>query len=115
MVLATVLLFKRLPQSKFHRGLTIVFLILFAAGAGICGFNTYSFLQEQVNDKNLVIETNKQFENKNFASLTDASISFIHKGESFEAISRSKFINDNNDPLDHYLFSLNPSLNVTEG
>lgn len=112
MVLATVLLFKRLPQSKFHRGLTIAFLILFGTGAGICGFNTYTFYRNGVNDKNLAIETNKQFENKSFASLTDASINFIHKGNSFEASADLKFKNDNRDPLDHYLFSLNPSLKV---
>jgi hypothetical protein len=112
LVLATVLLFKRLPQSKGHRALTIAFLILFLTGAGICGFNTYSSYRNGVNDKNLVIETNKQFENKNFAMLTDALISFTHKGDSFEASADLKFKNNNVEPLDHYLFSLNPSLKV---
>ena len=54
--------------------------------------------------KNLVIETNRKFENKNFASTTDALIKFIHKGKSFEATSNLKIINDNKEPLDHYLF-----------
>jgi hypothetical protein len=112
LVLATVLLFKRLPQSKLHRNLTIIFLFIFLAGAGICGFNTYSAYSNGVKDKNKVIETNRQFENENFASITDASIDFIHKGESFKASANLKIINDNREPLDHYLFSLNPSLNV---
>jgi hypothetical protein len=112
LVLATVLLFKRLPQSKLHRILTIVFLFLFLAGAGICGFKTYSVYRNTIEDKNMVIETNRQFENKNFASITDASIDFIHKGESFEASVNLKIINDNKEPLDRYIFSLNPSLNV---
>ncbi|MDO9581161.1 MAG: ABC transporter permease, partial [Bacteroidales bacterium] len=112
LVLATVLLFKRLPQSLLHRNLTIVFLILFLAGAGFCGYKTYSVYSTGVNDKNLVIETNKKFENRNFASITDASIDFIHEGESFEASADIKIINDNKEPLDRYLFSLNPSLNV---
>jgi len=60
----------------------------------------------------MVIETNRLFENKNFAGLTDASIDFVHKGETFEAIANLKIINDNKEPLDRYLFSLNPSLNV---
>lgn len=112
LVLATVLLFKRLPQSKLHRSLSIIFLFVFLAGAGICGFNTYSAYRTGVRDKNLVIETNRQFENKNFASITDASIDFVHKGKSFEASADIKIINDNKEPLDRYLFSLNPSLNV---
>ncbi|MEI6047605.1 MAG: hypothetical protein WCS03_01790 [Bacteroidota bacterium] len=112
LVLATVLLFKRLPQSKLHRSLTIAFLIIFLAGAGLCGFNTYSVYSKGIEDKNDVIETNRLFENRNFASITDASIDFIHKGESFEASADIKIINDNKEPLDRYLFSLNPSLNV---
>jgi hypothetical protein len=112
LVLATVLLFKRLPQSRLHSSLTIVFFIVFLAGAGVCGFNTYSTYSNGVKDKNQVIETNRQFENKNFASITDASIEFIHKGESFEASANLKILNDNEEPLVRYFFSLNPSLKV---
>src|SRR5450759_1707732 len=112
LVLATVLLFKRLPQSRLHGILTVIFLFVFMAGAGICGFNTYSVYRNGKNFKNLVIETNRKFENKNFVSVTDAAITFIHKGKSFEATSNLKIINDNKEPLDRYLFSLNPSLNV---
>jgi hypothetical protein len=119
LVLATVLLFKRLPQSKFHRTLTVIFLFIFLAGAGICGFNTYSVYRKNINFKNMVIETNRKFEDKNFLQVTDASIDLIHKGESFEATAKLKFFNGNKVPLDRYLFSLNPSLNVlnikTEG
>jgi hypothetical protein len=112
LVLATILLFKRLPQSKLHQSLTIIFLIIFLSSAGICGFNTYSFFSNGVRDKNLVIETNRKFENKNFVNVTDAAISFIHKGDSFEASADIKILNDNKEPLNHYVFSLNPSLKV---
>jgi hypothetical protein len=114
LVLATVLLFKRLPQSRFHRILTITFLFIFLAGAGICGFNTYSVYRNAISFKNLVIETNRKYENENFVSVTDASIDFTHKGNSFEATAYLKIINDAKVPIDRYLFSLNPSLNVLE-
>ncbi|HZY24255.1 MAG TPA: xanthan lyase, partial [Bacteroidales bacterium] len=113
LVLATVLLFKRLPQSRIHRMFTIVFLIVFGAGAGICGFNTYSIYSNDKSFKKQVIETNRKFENNNFATVTDASINFIHKGKSFEATAQLKILNDNKVPLGSYLFSLNPSLTVT--
>jgi len=112
LVLATVLLFNRLPQSKLHRMLSLIFMILFLAGAGVCAFNTYKVNSKGVFDKNLVIEINRQFENRNFPSITDASIEFVHKGQSFEASSAIVLINDNKTPIDRYLFSLNPSLNV---
>jgi hypothetical protein len=113
LVLATVLLFKRLPQSRFHRILTIIFLIIFIGGAGICGFNTYSVYKTGSVFKKNVIETNRKFENKNFASVTDAFINFTHKGNSFEASAILKITNENKVPLDSYIFSLNPSLIVS--
>ena len=114
LIMATILLFKRLPQSKFHRILTIIFLFVFLAGSIICSINTYSTYRKKVIDKRLVIETNRTFENKKFASITDASIEFIHKGNSFEANAALTISNDNNDPIGQYYFSLNPSLTVTK-
>ncbi len=113
LIMATILLFKRLPQSKFHRALTIIFMFTFFTGAVICSFNTYSTYIRKVNDKKLVIETNKKFENKRFASITDASIDFTHNGNSFAATAFIKIINDNTEALDQYYFSLNPSLTVS--
>jgi hypothetical protein len=112
LVLATVLLFKRLPQSKIHRILTIIFLFVFLGGAAICGLKVYSVYRNNISFKNQVIETNRKFENRNFASVTDASISLDHKGETFDAFAKLKFRNDNKQPLERYIFSLNPGLNV---
>ncbi len=112
LVLATILLFNRLPQSKLHRGLSVVFLVIFTASAIICGLDVYSSFSDGIESKKLIIETNTLFENDLFPSITDASIDFIHQGESFKASSDIKIINDNQVSLDRYLFSLNPSLNV---
>jgi hypothetical protein len=114
LVLATVLLFKRLPQSRIHRIFTIVFLFAFLAGAGVCGYNTFSAYRTSRDFKNLVIETNRKFEDKNFTNITDISIDFKHKGETIEAVARLKIVNENKMSVDRYLFSLNPSLDVTK-
>ncbi len=113
LVLLTVLLFKRLPQSKFHRILTLVLIAAFLTGAGICAFNTYSVYNNGKIFKKLVIDTNRKYENKNFASVTDEDINFIHKGKYLEATANLRIINDSKEPLDRYFFSLNPSLNVS--
>ncbi len=112
LVLCTVLLFNRLPQSKLHKNLTIIFLVLFISGAAFCGYNTYSVYSNSIKEKSLTIETNRQFENNDFATLTDASIEFIHLGDKFEASADLKIKNDNKASLNHYIFSLNPSLIV---
>jgi hypothetical protein len=112
MVLTTILLFNRLPQSKVHRAFTIIFLFVFVAGSAVCGYNVYTVYSTSIKNKNLVIETNRQFENKNFATTTNASINFIHNGELFEATASLKIRNDNKESLGSYIFSLNPSLNV---
>jgi hypothetical protein len=113
LVISTVLLFKRLPQSRVHTTLSWIFMVLFLSGAGLCGFNTWWYYQKSINDKKLTIETNRKFENSNVASITDATIDFIHNGDSFEATAFLKFVNDNNEGIERYIFSLNPSLSVS--
>jgi hypothetical protein len=114
LVLATVLLFKRLPQSKFHSILTVTFLFVFLGGSAVCGFKCYSVYSSNKKFKTLVIATNKKYETENFVSVTDADINFVHKGKSLEATASLKIINDNKVPLDRYIFSINPSLIVTK-
>jgi hypothetical protein len=113
LVISTVILFKRLPQSRTHTTLSWIFMILFLSGAGICGFNTWSYYQNSLNEKKLTIETNRKYENSSVASITDARIDFVHKGNSFEATAFLKFVNDNNEGIDRYVFSLNPALSVS--
>ena len=113
-ILATVLLFKRLPQSKIYTSISVVFMFIFLAGTSVCAFNTLSLYRNSFNEKKQVIETSRKFENSDFVSLTDASIDFSHKRSSFEASAELKFKNNNNKNLDRYLFSLNPGLVVTD-
>jgi hypothetical protein len=112
LVLTTVLLFKRLPQSRIQRVFTIIFLVVFVGTSWLCGYNTYSVYSSSKNFKENVIETNRKYENQDFATITDADITFIHKGKTLEATAELKIINENSKALERYLFSLNPSLTV---
>jgi ABC-type transport system involved in multi-copper enzyme maturation permease subunit len=113
LVLATVLLFKRLPQSRMHSSIALVSMILFFSGAAVCGYNTYSLYINDVREKEAVISVNRQYENSDFVSLTEASIEYIQDGTTFEASAELTFINNNDDPLVKYLFSLNPYLKTS--
>jgi hypothetical protein len=113
LILATVLLFKRLPQSKLHSTISWIFMFVFFSGAVICGFKVLYIYNGSVRDKMLVISANREFENRSIPSTTEASINFVHTGESFEASASLKFVNDNNEGLNRYIFSLNPALTVS--
>ena len=114
LVFATVLLFKRLPQSKLHTGISVVLLVVFTAGAVICGYNTFSSWKNNIDERNLVVEINRKFENTPFPRMTDASLDIRHSGYNLEASAHLKFINDNDEKLMHYVFSLNPGLVVSD-
>jgi hypothetical protein len=114
LIMATILLFKRLPQSRPLRIFTFASLFVTIAASAVCTINTYNSYRNGVIEKRVTIETNREFENKKFTSTTDATIDFVHKGNSFEAIATLTVSNDNNDPVSLYYFSLNPSLKVTK-
>lgn len=114
LVMATILLFRRLPQSRLHTSLSVILMFVFFTGAVICGYNTYSFYEKELLAKELTVETNRQYENEEFVTLTDASVEFQQNNGSFSASAELKFINDNKYPLEKLLFSINPDLRVTK-
>lgn len=111
-VLATILLFRRLPQSRLHRIITIICLIIFAAASGVFAYKTVSIHLAGVNEKKEVIEANRKYEKERFATVEASSINLIHSGKNIEATAGIVLKNDNDKPLDHYILSLNPSLNI---
>lgn len=113
-VFATILLFKRLPQSKAHTGLSVIMLIAFTGGSLFFGFNILNSWKKTLNEKNQVIETNRIYENMQFPAMTGTDIDFVHKGKMIEAKTILKLKNDNEKNLDRYILSLNPALQVVE-
>jgi ABC-type transport system involved in multi-copper enzyme maturation permease subunit len=112
LVLSTVLLFKRLPQSRLHTTLSVVFLFIFLALSSICGLKTYRFYRSGITDKQKVIDTNKKYENSNFAFVSDAFVNVIHKDNTIDASVDIRIMNEHREPLGEFLFSLNPGLKV---
>ena len=85
LVLATVLLFRRLPQSKSHTVSFCMFYVNFPRRCSCLRHSIpWSFYRKNINEKRMVIESNRQFENRNFVSLTAAEIDFRHNESSFE-------------------------------
>ncbi|HEX2977141.1 MAG TPA: hypothetical protein VHO68_14495, partial [Bacteroidales bacterium] len=113
-VLASVLMFRRLPQSKVHTWLSAVLMVAFAAGAAVCGLNVYSEYSESIRLKQEIIETNRKFENYKFPDIVSNDIELTHTGKTITASSKVIISNNNSEPLSKYILSLNPYLVVSK-
>jgi hypothetical protein len=114
MVFGTILLFKRLPQSKLQNNLAIALMAVFFAGSGYSLYRTLDVWQSGKDLKESVISTNRQYELKDFPNTISATINVNHKGKTIEATADLEILNDNDSKIDKYIFSLNPSLTVTK-
>lgn len=112
LVFGTILLFKRLPQSKLHTSIAAFLLLVFSILAALGGWKTYSIYDKRNRTKELVIETNRKFEDRMFADVTDAIIEIDHQGEIIKGKAALTIRNNNNEALESYIFSLNPELNT---
>ncbi len=112
-IFASILLFKRLPQSKSHRVVSIFSLVIFAV---ISGYSAYYFLNDYYSTQKLktnTLETNRKYEKYNFLSVGDAGIEIDYRENKIYAKTILSCINDNDESLPEILFSLNPGLSVT--
>ena len=113
-VFITILLFNRLPQSRAHTIISYLFAAMFFVVSTLSAIRIYSSFKTEEAEKRHVIDTNRQFENKQFVSLTDAYIDLVHRGKTIEASASLKFVNETVENIPDYIFSLNPGLKVTD-
>ena len=111
-VFATVLLLKRLPQSKTMTRLSIISLISFLI-IGLAGI--YIYISRIIEGENLragIIELNTKLYNENFVSVENCKINIVQDGENINGEVELNFKNENDNPINKYIFSLNPGLEV---
>ncbi len=111
-ILVTILMFKRLPQSKTHRMISYILLALFTSGALFSGYFFLSKYYKSVDRRVVTIETNRKYEDARFLKITDAGISLKYTGKDIEATAELQCTNPYNESLSTYYFSLNPGLIV---
>ena len=113
MVLITVLVFKRLPQSRIQRTLSVILLVFCLSGFGESAYKTWSGYRKDALKKEHAIETNRLFELQDFPSIVRMDLDVVHKDHLIKVTSDITILNDNDTILSHYLFSLNPSLDIS--
>jgi hypothetical protein len=113
MIMATILLLKRLPQSK-PASFASLFLLLVFAIAGFGGIGIY--WSKYSRDKSYVEEVRKlndQAKGEQIIPISSYKIEVTHKGDKIESIAELNIINDADAAISKALFSLNPGLEIT--
>lgn len=113
-IFLTILLIKRLPQSP---GMTKV---SYVCTAGLLAFSVYLTVTYRSDFKSIdstkseMVNLNNKFRNENIVLINAYNIDLVHEGEKINVIATMKYSVNSEEPVDKLIFSLNPSLEITE-
>lgn len=113
-VFGTILLIKRLPQSKAMTQFSAVLTILFLGSALTLSFLYVSRLNQGKKLRADMLELNKASRSIPKLTLLDSDLDLKHAGKAIEVTAKLKFKNNTSDAINKYLFSLNPGLKVEQ-
>ncbi|MFC1614134.1 hypothetical protein ACFL5K_02435 [Gemmatimonadota bacterium] len=108
----TVLLLRRLPQSRVMNRVSLVLAVFSIGGAFLLGKTYIERISEEAALRAEIVELNKQICKQPTISLDRCGLELTHAGERIEVEARLAFTNNTPAPLDRYIFSLNPGLEV---
>ncbi len=108
----TVLLLRRLPQSRIMNRVSLVLAVASIAGALALG-NTYiAKISQSRALREKMLELNQRVTGEPRVCLQRCDLDLTHSGEKIEVEARLAFTNNTPEPVERYLFSLNPGLEV---
>ncbi len=111
-VFGTILLIKRLPQSKVMTRFSAVLTTLFIGSALVFGVIHVSRLVDGKNLRAKMVELNQASSTIPKVTLLSCDLDFKHAGKGIQVTSNLKIKNNTSNPINKYLFSLNPGLTV---
>jgi ABC-type transport system involved in multi-copper enzyme maturation permease subunit len=113
LIFVSVLLFKRLPQSKAMQGISRVFAVGFI-GIGAVLFTTYLLdARSGTSLRTEMKELNDSFAAKSVGMISNYDITLKHEGDHITAEALIDVTNDGNGDLSEFIFTLNPGLEIT--
>ena len=113
LIMATVLLLRRLPQNAVVSVLCAVIFAASLAGAGVSGWRYLSHYSSGSELRAKMLQLNERYSNLPPVSIEAERITLDHRGNSINASAALEVRNNGQQPLENYRFSLNPGLNVT--
>ena len=111
-IFVSVLLFKRLPQSRAMQGLSRILAVLFLVSGIYLGYSYLKHIRSGEILRAKMIELNDTFADKPVVSVNDYSISLKHQNDRIQVTTTMNVLNSNPEPLSELIFSLNPGLLV---
>ncbi|MFC1538178.1 hypothetical protein ACFL6H_02030 [Candidatus Latescibacterota bacterium] len=113
LIFSTILLFKRLPQSKIMNRISMLSAVISLSSAVILGSVYISEVTSGKALRSQMKALNYEYAQKPRVSITDCSINLIHQGSEIAVDTSIKFINNGENIIDNYIFSLNPGFEIT--
>ncbi len=111
---ATVLILRRLPQSKVATVLTML-VTVGALGGGLCsGFIFTMDIGGGTKLRTAIRELNGRAATLPRVAVTSLDLDLEHQGNGIRCTARLAVENPGESPLDRYIFSLNPGLSVDD-
>jgi hypothetical protein len=112
-IFLTIYLLKRLPQSGFMTIFSLIFSIIFFAAGGYLAYMHISQFKNNETLRNEAIALNNTWVKEKLPSTVNQSILLEHKGNIIESTSVLTLRNEQVEPLQNLIFSLNDGLKVT--
>ena len=112
-IFTTILLFRRLPQSRAMQVMSLVIALSAFAGGTILGRTYLARLSEGKKLRSEILALDKTEAGKPRVSVKSCAIDLVHDTDAIQAEARLVFTNAGETPIDRYVFSLNPGFEVT--
>ena len=110
----TIMLLKRLPQSQIVRKLTLATSVLSLIFGFALGFVYIQNIREQDHERNLMVDVNDRVADVLPVTAKNYRIELEHKGKEIDATVSMTLKNEQKEPLEQIILSLNPDLKITQ-
>lgn len=114
LIFFTITKLDRLPQSKKFSSFPIYLSLIFLLAGAYTAYNYIENKKDIISFKKQLISLNNKYFGYAKVSIDSCTINLIHKGQQIEASAKLTVTNNHKKTIDTLIFSLNPSLKVTD-
>lgn len=110
----TIILFKRLPQSRIMTRVSWIAMILLFAASGLLVKRYMDPISRGKRLRENMVALNDQNVDDPQVTITHCDLNLVHENEEIDVTAKLKFVNNTETSIREYLFTLNPGLEVLE-
>ncbi len=113
-IFGTILMIKRLPQSRAMTRISGVLSVIFILGALLLGSMYLSRLSNAKDIRQKMVELNKAMIKLPRVTPISWKLDFTHSGNQIDVRAKLTFKNNSSEALGKYVFSMNPGLKIKQ-